>query len=181
MAPSCAEVTTPVKPAAAGVAPSPAKAAPAVATKIAIPPNRPRMMLVLRIETANSPSGLHHQAIHLDRGSFAAARLTTQGALQLEALFAAGDIDILGIDILAEAGKLEMPLVVGARHQAGIAVLDLGTHLGIGNAAAVIEILGKAEERDARIGIVFLILVEGGTARPRHARDRERKRQSQSK
>ena len=37
-------------------------------------------------------------------------------------------------------------LIVGAGHKARIAVLDFGTHLGIGDAAAAIQIFGKPEK-----------------------------------
>src|ERR1700733_783267 len=48
---------------------------------------------------------LHHQAIDLDRGSaFGRVGLAPQGPLQFEAFLAAGDLDVLGIDVLAEAG-----------------------------------------------------------------------------
>src|SRR5258708_25943625 len=80
---------------------------------------------------------LDHQAIDFDRGRrIAARRLAAHGPLQLEAFLAAGDLYVLRIDVLAETGKFEMTLIVGAGHKAGIAVLDFGAHLGIRDAAA---------------------------------------------
>src|SRR5258706_574154 len=119
---------------------------------------------------------LHHQAIDLDRRARIVRQAAAGGALQLVAFLAAGDLDGAGIDVLAESRDAEMALRVGARHQAGVAALDLGHHLGVGDAlAAQAEILGEAEERRARL--VLVALVEAGAARPGAARYRERRRE----
>jgi len=102
------------------------------------------------------------------------------GPLQLEAFLAAGDLHVLRIDVFAEAGKFEMALIVGASHEAGIAVLDFGAHLGIRDAAAAIQILGKPEKRNARVRLIFLVLVQRGASSPCHAGNRERESQRQS-
>src|SRR5882672_3074743 len=116
---------------------------------------------------------LHHQAVDLDRRARIVRQAAASGALQLVAFLAAGDLDGAGIDVLAESRDAEMALRVGARHQARVAALDLGHHLGVGDAlAAQAEILGEAEERRARL--VLVALVEPGAARPGAARHRER-------
>jgi hypothetical protein len=67
-----------------------------------------------------------------------------------------------------------------AGHEACIAILDVGTDLDVGNAAAAIEILGEAEERHTGIALVFLVLVERGAAGPGRARHGERNEECNS-
>src|SRR5215467_2185041 len=119
---------------------------------------------------------LDHQAVDLDRRTRVVRQLAAHGALQLVAVLAAGDLDRRRIDVLAEAGDAIVALRVGARHQARIAALDLGHHLGVANAlAAGVEILDEAEERRAGFGVH--VVVEAGAARERARRGRSAQRE----
>src|SRR5690242_6373200 len=75
---------------------------------------------------------LHHQAVDLDRRIGVVRELSPGGALQLEALGRAGDLDVGRVDVLAEAGEPVVALRVGAGDQGRVAALDLRRHLGVG-------------------------------------------------
>ena len=83
----------------------------------------------------------------------------------------------LGSISLLKPENLKCPWSSVRVHQAGVPVLDLGAHLGVGNPAAAVEVSGEAEERHPGIGIVFLVFVERSAARPGHAGNRKRERQ----
>src|SRR5262249_29339043 len=132
MAPSWEDVTRPVS-AKSGVSNNSSAKAPFAGNSVlnSTPTRHPakalRAALIPMERYACWQLRLDHQAIDFDRGRrVAARRLPPHCPLQLEAILAAGDLYVLRIDVLAETGKFEMTLIVGAGHKAGIAVLDFG-------------------------------------------------------
>src|SRR5262245_56021258 len=141
---------------------------------------RPRMafrLLICSGLTRNAPrcrSGelldALQRAFGLDRDlRVGARRRSPDDAQLLVAWLVAGHLDVLGIDLFAEAGHLVSAEKVGARDDTA-AILHRHGHLGVGNGGAV----GVAHE--AEIGRTFLLAVvvvvaEAGTSRPHGERN----------
>src|SRR5580704_4383254 len=163
MAPSSGDATRPVKAGADAGRVSAKLALAETRTRSTMPFKMSRRPSRICMERTSHHRLFGHQAIDFDRGrSVATGRRPPDRASQLEAFLGAGDLDVLRVDVLVEAGEFEMALGVRARHEARIAVLDLRADLGIGDDAAAIDILGEAEERYPGLRIVFFVLVERG-------------------
>src|SRR5262249_32539240 len=109
-------------------------------------------------------------AFGLDRDlRISARRRASDDAQLLVARLVAGHLDVLGIDLFAEAGHLVSAEKVGARDDTA-AILHCHGHLGVGNSGAV------GVPHEAEIGRTFLLAVvvivaEAGTSRPRGERN----------
>jgi hypothetical protein len=86
----------------------------------------------------------------------------------LVALLVARDLDILGIDLLAEAGDLVGAERVGARDHTA-AVLDPHRHLGVGHGRTV-GVLDEAEIGRPFLFAVVVVVPESRAARPQGGR-----------
>src|SRR5215831_16550525 len=182
MAPSCVDVTWPVS---ARLDESNNRSAKVTFAESSVPSKAPGKILAKalrgmpRVPIAAARQlalRLDHQAIDFNGSRrIATRRLSPHRPLQLEAVLAAGNLHVLRIDVLAEARKLEMTLLICARHEACVAVLDFGADLGISHAAAAIQILGESEKRNARIRLIFVVFVQRGATGPCHSGNGQRK------
>src|SRR5262245_2298431 len=110
------------------------------------------------------------RALGLDRDLDGGVRRAhaPQSPQLLVALLVARDLDVLGVDVLAEAGDLVGAERVGAGDDA-TAVLDPHGHLGIGQRGAV-GVLDEAEISRPFLFAVVVVVPEARAARPQGGR-----------
>src|SRR5215831_9317688 len=106
------------------------------------------------------------RAFGLDRNfRVGARRRTSDDAELLVTRLVAGDFNVFGINLLAEARNLVGAEQVGARDDTA-AVLHSHGHLGVGNGGAV-RVAHEAEIGRPLLLAVVVVVAEAGTSRPR--------------